>query len=125
MADYDKSEAQKSPGIIGYVTGKQPLKYSFWFVYFTPAIIMMISGAVFGVTKFNRGDDDFLLRLLIFLGFTAVSRIIGWVSVITCRNNTQRPPLKVVALLFIGIDILHKLTYWPFLIIMSFGTFQA
>ena len=113
------NDGNSKTGALGFFKGTQPLKYSFWFVYFIPALILMTVAAVFRLPGAGRGGREMALRLLVFISITAATRIIGWISVIACRKNTQRPPITVVALIVVIIDIIHKLSYWPFVIIMS------
>ncbi len=102
-------ESRKTGGIKGFFTGNQSLASAFWLVGVLPAALVSAFLGLVSTTG-NLNGAEFLLLMF---GLTIPLRLIAWFSIFRCIGNTSNAIWSFLAGAVVGIDILHKLVFWP------------
>lgn len=111
------SEAKKvypyGGGFMGFIRGTQSLAAAFWGIGVMPALILY--AAVFAVAS----SEHFLTYVIALTAATMIVRIFAWYSIIKCRKNVSNPLYTVLAMIVVGLDMVHKLFVWTVFLIIG------
>lgn len=113
MEESTVSQAKYGGGFMGFIRGTQSLASAFWGVGVVPAIILLLVGVALA------GSLHFLELLLALTTVIVFARVFAWYSIFKCRKNTSSEAYTILALIVVGLDILHKAIVWSTIFIIG------
>ena len=106
-------QAKYGGGFMGFMRGTQSLANAFWGVGVMPAIILLFAAAAIA------GSPHFLELILALTIVTVFVRVFAWYSIFKCRKNTSSEAYTIIALIVVGLDIIHKAVMWSTIFIIG------
>ena len=113
MENNTVSQENYGGGFMGFIRGTQSLAAAFWGVGVMPAIILMLAAVAIA-------GSPYFLELILALTIVAVlTRVVAWYSIFKCRKNTSSEAYTIIALIVVGLDIIHKAVMWSTIFIIG------